>query len=55
MDPDDEQGLIEAQEAFEQVLSQWADVAQVTEDLRGIRRRNHLAELAHDAMGARRR
>lgn len=54
-DEADQQGLNEAHEALDRALSQWPEVNRVTEDMRGIRQRNHLAELADRAMGAHRR
>ena len=50
-DEADEQGLNEAHEALDRALSQWPEVQAVAEQIRGIRRRNHLAEKAYDAMG----
>lgn len=54
-DRDDEKGLHEAHQALDKALSMWPDVRQVAEDIRGIRRRNHLAQKMLDAMGGHRR
>jgi hypothetical protein len=54
-DEADEQGLNEAHAALDEALSQWPEVSQIAEQIRGIRRRNHLAEKALDAMGGHRR
>lgn len=50
-DEADKQGLDEAHEALDRALSHWPEVQAVAEQIRGIRRRNHLAEKAYDAMG----
>lgn len=50
-DKADEQGLNEAHEALEQALSKWPEVARITEDMRGIRKRNHFADTFDDALG----
>jgi hypothetical protein len=47
----DEAGVNEAQRALDTALSRWPDVTRVAEDMRGIRRRNHLADKVHDALG----
>jgi len=54
-DEADEKGLDEAHEALEHALSQWPEVTQIAEDIRGIRRRNHLADKVEDALGGHRR
>jgi hypothetical protein len=41
----DDTGLDEAHKALDEALSMWPDVREVTEHMRGIRRRNHLAEM----------
>jgi len=50
-DEADERGLDEAHAALEQALSHWPEVTRIAEDIRGIRRRNHLADKVRDAMG----
>lgn len=50
-DRHDEKGLREAHQALDAALSMWPDVKKVAEDIRGIRRRNHLAQKVLDAMG----
>ena len=47
----DEQGLNEAHAALEDALSYWPEVTRIANDIRGIRRRNHLADKVRDAMG----
>jgi endonuclease IV len=49
---DDEKGLAEAHEALNRALSNWPEVTEVSETIRGIRRRNHLAEKISEAWGA---
>ena len=46
----DEQGLDEAHEALENALNMWPEVNRVAEHMRGIRRRNHLAEITERAL-----
>ena len=48
---DDEKGLAEAHEALDRALSHWPEVTAVSTAIRGIRRRNHLAEKINDAWG----
>lgn len=43
-------GMDEAHEALEQALAKWPEVNAVTEQIRGIRRRNHLAEITERAL-----
>jgi len=50
-DETDERGLDEAHAALDAALSQWPEVTAIADEIRGIRRRNHLAEKAYDAMG----
>lgn len=54
-DEADEQGLNDAREALDRALSQWPEVTRIAEDIRGIRRRNHLADKVEDAFGGHRR
>ena len=48
---DDERGLNEAHAALDRALSQWPEVTEVASAIRGIRRRNHLADKINDAWG----
>ena len=48
---EDERGLDEAHAALDAALSHWPEVTAVADQIRGIRRRNHLADKAYDAMG----
>lgn len=48
---EDEQGLADAQKALDGALSYWPEVVAVSSTIRGIRRRNHLAEQINDAWG----
>ena len=48
---DDEKGLAEAHAALDSALSIWPEVTLMTNTMRGIRQRNHLAEKVRDAMG----
>ena len=43
-------GIDEAHEALEAAMSRWPEVNEVTEQIRGIRRRNHLAEITERAL-----
>lgn len=45
-----ESGIEEAQQALEHALSRWPEVNATTELIRGIRRRNHLAEITERAL-----
>jgi hypothetical protein len=46
----DRDGHTEAHDALEAALTAWPEVQAVTEELRGIRRRNHLAEMTEAAL-----
>lgn len=48
--PADRNGHDEAHRALEDALAMWPEVEAVTEELRGIRRRNHLAEMTEAAL-----
>lgn len=53
--PPRDPGVDEAAAALDAALSQWPDVRKTSEQLRTIRRENHLAEKAYEAMRERRR
>lgn len=48
---EDEKGLADAHEALDRALSHWPEVTEVSETIRGIRRRNHLADKISEAWG----
>ena len=51
----DRRGIDEAEAALLEALHQWPEVRQVTEQIRGFRQRNHLAEMTERALTGRRR
>lgn len=48
--PHDEQGFDEAHAALEDAMSAWPEVREVAQQIRDIRRRNHLAEITERAL-----
>ena len=46
----DPAGIDEAAETLDGALALWPEVRSVTEQIRGIRRRNHLAEITERAL-----
>lgn len=46
----DEHGTVAAIEALDEAMNRWPEVREVTEQIRGIRRRNHLAEITERAL-----
>ena len=46
----DDNGIDEAHQALEASLDLWPEVHEVTAQIRGIRRRNHLAEITERAL-----
>jgi len=54
-DRSDEKGLDEARAALDYAMSMWPDVHEVAAEIRGIRRRNQLADKVMDALGGHRR